>query len=98
MTVHVAPSSAPGVRVGFVVARSVGPAVVRNRVRRRLRHLLHARLAGPPAGLDPAGLDIVVRAHPEAALLSSDILAPQLDAALTRATERAHARGSGRAS
>ncbi len=37
-------------RVGFVVGKTVGAAVVRNRVRRRLRHLVRDRLAElPPA-------------------------------------------------
>jgi ribonuclease P protein component len=36
--------------VGFVVGKTVGGAVVRNRVRRRLRHLVRDRLAElPPA-------------------------------------------------
>src|SRR4051794_24550896 len=86
VTVHVAAGS-PAVpadrryaRVGFVVARSVGSAVVRNRVRRRLRHLLRERLASLPTGLD-----IVVRAHPAAANLSSAELGAALDAAFARA-------------
>ncbi len=47
-------------RVGFVVSKAVGNAVVRNRVKRRLRHLV--------ATLDaPAGARVVVRALPPAA-------------------------------
>jgi len=93
VTVHVAPSSAADAteprqaRVGFVVARSVGSAVVRNRVRRRLRHLLGARLAALPTGLD-----IVVRAHPQSADLPSAELGRDFDAALTAALERASSR------
>jgi ribonuclease P protein component len=49
-------------RVGFVVGRSVGSAVVRNRVSRRLRAHLGQRLCDLPGGLD-----IVVRALPSAA-------------------------------
>ena len=52
--------SAP--RFGFVVNGAVGNAVMRNRVKRRLRHLAAAHLAGTPAGID-----IVVRALPRAA-------------------------------
>jgi ribonuclease P protein component len=52
--------SAP--RFGFVVNGAVGNAVIRNRVKRRLRHLAAAHLAGTPAGID-----IVVRALPRAA-------------------------------
>ena len=52
--------SAP--RFGFVVNGAVGNAVIRNRVKRRLRHLAAARVA-----VTPAGIDIVVRALPRAA-------------------------------
>src|SRR3954447_26743248 len=46
-------------RVGFVVSRAVGPAVTRNLVKRRLRHLSRERLA-----LLPPGSMLVVRALP----------------------------------
>lgn len=52
----------PDVRVGFVVSKAVGGAVVRKRVQRRLRHLVAARVA-----LAPAGLRVVIRALPAAA-------------------------------
>lgn len=39
-------------RVGFTVSSKVGNAVVRNRVRRRLRELFRARRAELPKGLD----------------------------------------------
>jgi ribonuclease P protein component len=42
-------SSRPA-RAGFVVGRSVGLAVVRNRVRRQLRHLIRPYLAQLPTG------------------------------------------------
>jgi ribonuclease P protein component len=46
--------------VGFVVSRAVGSAVVRNRVKRRLRHLARARLAeldgASGAGVSGAGV------------------------------------------
>ena len=73
-------------RVGFVVSRAVGPAVVRNRVRRRLRHLLRSRLDTLPAGR------IVVRANPAAADMSSAALGRDLDAALGRALASTGAR------
>ncbi|GAB2593673.1 hypothetical protein GCM10009593_38000 [Microlunatus antarcticus] len=47
--------------MGFVVSKAVGGAVVRNRVKRRLRHLVAAQLVG-----SPTGLDVVVRALPAA--------------------------------
>lgn len=49
-------------RAGFVVSKAVGGAVVRNRVKRRLRHLVAGSLAGTTQGLD-----VVVRALPAAA-------------------------------
>jgi len=67
-------------RVGLVVPRPVGPAVVRNRVRRQLRHLLRDRLTALPAGST-----LVVRAHPAAAGAGSRLLAADLDQALRRA-------------
>jgi ribonuclease P protein component len=67
-------------RVGFVVPRAVGPAVARNRVRRRLRHLLRDRLDRLPAGSR-----LVVRVLPPAASASSAQLARALDRALSRA-------------
>lgn len=48
--------------VGFVVPRSVGNAVVRNRVQRRLRHLMRDRIEKMPPGCR-----LVVRAQPAAA-------------------------------
>ena len=40
------------VRAGFVVSKAVGGAVVRNRVKRRLRHLVRERLAQLPPGTE----------------------------------------------
>jgi ribonuclease P protein component len=48
--------------VGFVVSKKVGSAVVRNRVRRRLRHLMRGYL-----GSLPGGSLLVLRAAPNAA-------------------------------
>jgi ribonuclease P protein component len=67
------------VRVGFVVSKAVGGAVVRNRVRRRLRHLVRPHLASLPASAE-----LVVRALPSAATLDSS----ELDAELARCLER----------
>jgi ribonuclease P protein component len=74
-------------RVGFVVGRSVGGAVVRNRVQRRLRHLMAARLAELPTGTW-----VVVRALPTAAGADSARLGAELDRALGRLTARAAVR------
>ena len=66
-------------QVGFVVSKAVGPAVVRNRVRRRLRHLVRDRLdlLGP-------GSTVVVRALPAAARATTSVLIHDLDAGLRR--------------
>jgi ribonuclease P protein component len=71
------------VRAGFVVSRAIGNAVVRNRVRRRLRHLVRDRLAALPAGAD-----LVVRAVPAAAARSYAELGVDLDTALSAALSR----------
>ena len=65
-------------RAGFVIPRAVGGAVVRNEIRRRLRHLLRGRMAD----LAP-GADLVVRVLPAAAGRSYQELGADLDAALT---------------
>ncbi|MGI8683411.1 MAG: ribonuclease P protein component [Mycobacteriales bacterium] len=68
-------------RVGFIISRGVGNAVVRNRVRRRLRHLMQDRLRRLPAGSR-----LVLRAAPSAAGRSFSELAADLDRALLRVT------------
>lgn len=73
-------------RVGFIVSRQVGSAVVRNRVKRRLRHLMSDRV-----GQLPAGALSVVRANPAAAGASATTLAAELDSALGRLTRSAGA-------
>jgi len=83
LVTHLRRGPGHGVRVGFVVGRGVGPAIVRNRVRRRLRHLVSARL-----GTLPAGAAVVVRAHPGAAVLTSAELASDVDTAFARALGR----------
>jgi len=86
LAVHLDPSPPGSVReldparVGFVVSRAVGPAVVRNRVLRRLRHLMAGRL-----DLLPAGSRVVVRAFPAATNTSSAGIADALDLALGQA-------------
>ena len=67
-------------KVGFVVAKSVGPAVTRNRVKRRLRHLMRERITTLPGGSM-----LVVRALPDAAHADSQGLAAELDRCLDRA-------------
>ena len=74
------PALASTARAGFVVSKAVGNAVVRNRVRRRLRHLIRPRLAELPVGAR-----LVVRALPAAAAADHETLSADLDAALTSA-------------
>ena len=76
------PESEPA-RVGFVVSRAIGTAVVRNLVKRRLRHLARERLASLPGSAV-----LVVRALPAAAEASYAKLGADFDAALTRVTGR----------
>jgi ribonuclease P protein component len=65
--------------VGFVVSKAVGAAVTRNRVKRRLRHLMRERVGS----LVP-GSRLVVRALPAAADASSVELGVELDRCLER--------------
>jgi ribonuclease P protein component len=64
-------------RVGFVVSRAVGKAVVRNKVRRRLRHLARGYLDSLPGGSL-----LVVRANPPAAAARQADLAAEFDLVL----------------
>lgn len=66
-------------RVGLVVSKAVGGAVVRTRVKRRLRAVLAERLHELPDGAL-----LVVRANPAAADATSAQLAASLDRALKR--------------
>jgi ribonuclease P protein component len=67
-------------RVGFVVGKTVGNAVTRNRVKRQLRHLARERLTSLPGSAV-----LVVRALPAAASASYADLGADLDRALLRA-------------
>ena len=70
-------------KVGFVVSRAVGSAVVRNRVKRRLRELMRRQLASLPGGCL-----LVLRAHPAAAGARQADLAADLDLVLGRLMRR----------
>jgi ribonuclease P protein component len=73
-------TSAPA-RAGFIVGRSVGSAVRRNRLRRQLQHLV-----APHLDRLPLGIAVVVRATPAAAALSSRELTAAVDRLLERAS------------
>ncbi len=68
---------------GFVVGRGVGNAVLRNRVKRRLRHLMADRLP-----LLAAHSSLVVRANPAAAAADSGQLGLALDHCLATLVRR----------
>ena len=68
-------------RAGFVVSKAVGNAVIRNRVKRRLRHLAREKLQTLPGSAV-----LVVRALPAAGEASYDDLRADLAGALAKAT------------
>ncbi len=70
-------------KVGFIVSRAVGTAVVRNRVKRRLRVVARRYL-----GVLPAGSLLVVRANPPAAAARQADLAADLDLVMNRLLRR----------
>jgi ribonuclease P protein component len=63
-TAFALPRDGQAARVGFTTPRALGPAVVRNRLRRRLRDAVRRHF--PEA---PAGWDVVL--NPRAALVSA---------------------------
>jgi ribonuclease P protein component len=67
------------VRFGFIVAKNVGGAVVRNRVRRRMKAASFDLLPGVPAGTE-----VVFRALPQAVDASWPDLLAELSNALTK--------------
>ncbi|MBZ5738187.1 ribonuclease P protein component [Nocardioides mangrovi] len=74
-----AEASAAPPQVGFVVSKAVGNAVVRNRVKRRLRHLAREHVSSLPGSAV-----LVVRALPAAASASSAELRADLERCLRR--------------
>jgi ribonuclease P protein component len=73
------------VLVGFVVSKAVGPAVTRNRVKRRLRHLAREQLSTLEARL-PGSAVLVVRALPASAGAGFEELRADLGRCLERVT------------
>lgn len=67
-------------RAGFVVSKAVGNAVVRNKVKRRLRHAVAEQMR-----TWPGGTDVVVRATPKAADRDFAELSRDLAEAVARA-------------
>jgi ribonuclease P protein component len=86
LVVHLVQVTDPGPQgpvVGLVVSKSVGGAVTRNLVKRRLRALVRDRLTTLPHEYQ-----VVVRALPASATTPYTRLAADLDAALSAARRR----------
>ena len=79
MVLHWMPTEDDESQVGFVVSRAVGNSVVRNRVKRRLRHLTREHLEELPG----RGV-LVVRANAAAAEVDSASLERDLLKGLSR--------------
>ncbi|ROP63491.1 ribonuclease P protein component [Curtobacterium sp. ZW137] len=71
-------------RFGFIVAKTVGNAVTRNLVRRRLKGIAHELLT-----TDPTGYDVVVRALPAAAQATWPTLLEDVSRSFARGVEKA---------
>jgi ribonuclease P protein component len=76
--------SRPDSRVGFVVSKAVGGAVVRNRVRRRMRGAVLEQRE-----LLPSGADLVLRALPPSAVASYERIAADIRSATSTAARKA---------
>jgi ribonuclease P protein component len=74
---------AGAVRFGFIVAKTVGNAVVRNLVRRRLKSVASDHLHSVPPGSD-----VVIRALPAASQVPWSTLRDQVADALTKGGTR----------
>jgi ribonuclease P protein component len=82
LLLHVAPNELDRARVGITVSGRVGKAVVRNKVRRRLREAFDQRARVTPL---PASRDFLITARPPSAGASWAELRAALDAVLARA-------------
>ncbi|KTR09118.1 ribonuclease P protein component [Curtobacterium luteum] len=71
-------------RFGFIVAKTVGNAVTRNLVRRRLKAIAHDLLADVPTGHD-----VVIRALPAAAQAGWPTLLGDVSRSFARGVEKA---------
>lgn len=95
LVVH-ARTAGPPSRVGFVVSKAVGNAVVRNRVKRRLRHSLRDIVGTDPADrASTTNLQVVVRALPRSAQASYTELDREVTSAWKQADKKLVARSGG---
>lgn len=78
------------VRFGFIVSRTVGNAVTRNLVRRRLKAAAYDLLPRFAPEKSSGGLDVVVRALPASVQAPWASLHEELSRASTRFTSRSH--------
>jgi ribonuclease P protein component len=70
-------------RIGLVVSKAVGNAVVRNRSKRILRALMSVR-----TDRVPQGVDLVIRVKPELAAAPTETIAHDLDRLLSKVLAR----------
>ena len=80
LVLHARRADEPAFRLGVSTSKRLGKAVVRNKVRRRLRELVRARLRGLRTGWD-----VVIVARPPAASASFVDLGAAVDLLLARA-------------
>jgi len=90
VVVYVAQTGNASSMAGFAVSKAVGGAVIRNRVKRRLRAIM-----ADAVGTLPAGTSVVVRAQAAAATASYGDLRRDVTNALARALEVGNARAAG---
>ncbi len=80
LTLHARPNEGLPLRLGVSVGKQVGPAVARNRFKRRIREIIRRRL-----GRLAPGWDVVVSARSAARTASFSELESAVEGALSRA-------------
>lgn len=83
LVLYATPNHEKSFRAGYSISKRVGPAVVRNRVRRRLREILRARLHDVQLGWD-----IVIVARPPSGVATFGHIVEAMDTILGRAQLR----------
>lgn len=78
-SIHAFPNELGSVRLGLSVSRKVGNAVVRNKIRRRLREMFHAYRPGIRGDVD-----LVISARPSVADVSFSDLREEFERALKK--------------